>query len=278
VTARHDLDAARIHDPALRTGYLRCRALHAAYGRQTFRATLLLPPAKRPYVHALYGFARHAADMAAEPFEQWSEDVLIDLEWGATSEPVSRALIDTAARWTIPHGYFADFLAAVRADRTVTRYLTFEDLTGYLWGSSGVIGLQLLPIIGRRDTGVRWDELEAPAVDLGVAFRLTTVLRDVGKDVRRGRVYLPQDSLAQFGVDRDRLTRGRVDEPIRNLLAWEIERTRRLYRRAETGIPLAAVTSQRCLGTALRSHERMLDDIERRDYDVFTLAGPSAPR
>jgi phytoene synthase len=273
VTARHDLDAARIHDPALRLGYLRCRALHAAHGKQSFRATLLLPPGKRPYVHALYGFARHAFDMSAERFERWSEDFLVDLDWGTTSEPISRALIDTAARWNIPHGYFADFLATVRADRSVIEYPTFDDLAGYLWGSAGVIGLQLLPIIGRRDLGVRWDELETPAVDLSFAFRLTSVLRDVSKDVRRGRVYLPQDSLAQFGVDRDRLARGRVDEPIRNLLAWEIERTRARYRSAEAGIPLAAGTSQRCLRTALRRQEDILGEIERRDYDVFTMRG-----
>ncbi len=278
MTARHDLDAAGIHDPALRVGYLRCRRLHASQGRASFLPTLLLPPAKRPYVHALYGFARHAADMSAEQLPGWSEDFLVELDWGATSHPIGRAVLDTAARWRIPHGYFADFLAAMRADLTVTEYPTFEDLAGYLWGSAAVVGLQLLPIVGRRDPVLRWDELEAPAADLGFAFRLTTVLRDLGRDLRRGHVYLPQDSLAQFGVDRDRLARGRVDEPIRNLMAWEIERTRTLYRSAEVGIPLVAATSQRGLRTALRRHEGILDEIERRDYDVLTLAGRAGPR
>ena len=233
MTARHDLDAAGIHDPALRTGYLRCRAIHRAHGKASFLAALLLPPAKRPYVHALYGFAQHAHHMAAGPLESWTTDFLTDLDWGATSDPISRAVLDTAARWDIPHGYFADFLGAVRADLTVTGYPTFDGLAAYLWGSAGVIGLQLLPIVGRRDARVRWDEVEAPAVDLAFAFRLTVMLRDVPEDLRRGRVYLPQDSLAQFGVDRERLARGRVDEPIRNLLAWEIERTRALYRSGE---------------------------------------------
>lgn len=278
MTARHDLDAAGIHDPALRTGYLRCRELHATQGKDFFLAALLLPPAKLPYVHALYGFARHAADMATEQLAGWSEDFLIELDWGATSDPISRAVLDTAARWKIPHGYFADFLAAMRADRAVTEYATFEDLADHLWGSAAVIGLQLLPIIGRRDARVRWDELEAPAVDLCFAFRLTTVLRNVGTDLRRGHIYLPQDSLAQFGVDRDRLARRRVDEPIRNLLAWEIERTRVRYRSAEAGIPLTATTSHRCLRTALRRYEAILDEIERRDYNVFTLAGRAVPR
>jgi phytoene synthase len=108
------------------------------------------------------------------------------------------------------------------------------------------------------------------AIDLGVAFQLTNFLRDVGEDLRRGRVYLPQESLDQFGVDRERLVRGRVDEPIRNLLAWEIERTRTLYRRAEPGIALVHPTSRDCLRTAARLYEGILDEIERNDYDVFS--------
>ena len=108
------------------------------------------------------------------------------------------------------------------------------------------------------------------AIDLGYAFQLTNFLRDVAEDLRRGRVYLPQESLDQFGVDRDRLRRGRVDEPIRNLLAWEIERARGLYRRAEIGIDLVHPSSRDCLRTALTLYEGILDEIERNDYDVFS--------
>lgn len=269
-----ELDAAGITDPALRVGYRRCRALNAKHGRTFYLATLLLPPAKRPYMHALYGFARYADDIVDEQggagFVEWCEDFLADLDWGATSDPIGRAVLDTVARWQIPHSYFADFLDSMRMDLTVTGYETYEDLVRYMWGSAAVIGLETLPVLGRADETIGWDKLESYAIDLGYAFQLTNFLRDVGDDLRRGRVYLPQESLDQFGVDRERLRRGRVDEPIRNLLAWEIERARELYRRAEPGIDLVHPTSRDCLRTALMLYEAILDEIERRDYDVFS--------
>ncbi len=282
MTAQRDLDAAGITVPSLRAGYERCRRLNAEHGRTYYLATLLLPPAKRPYVHALYGFARHVDDIVddlspalsaeekAQRLTTWCEDFLTDLDWGETGDPVSRAVLDTIRRWNLPASYFADFLDSMRMDLTVTRYETYDDLVRYMWGSAAVIGLEMLPILGRRDESVRWDRLEQPAIDLGYAFQLTNFIRDVAEDLRRGRVYLPQESLRQFGVDEQRLRRGRVDEPIRNLLAWEIERARALYRTAETGIVLVHRTSQDCLRVASTLYEGILDEIERNDYDVFS--------
>jgi phytoene synthase len=279
---RRELDAAGISGAALRASYARCRAINAEHGRTFFLATLLLPPAKRPYVHALYGFARHVDDIVddmspllrsdkrAERLHEWSTDFLADLEWGVTSDPVSRAVIDAVARWQIPTSYFADFLESMRMDLTVSSYPTYDDLARYMWGSAAVIGLEMLPILGRADPGTRWDVLESHAIDLGTAFQLTNFIRDVAEDLRRGRVYLPEESLNQFGVDRDRLARGRVDEPIRNLLAWEIERARRLYAKAAPGIELVHPTSRDCLRTAFALYSGILDEIERADYDVFS--------
>lgn len=279
---RRELDAAGITGAALRASYARCRAINAAHGRTFFLATLLLPPAKRPFVHALYGFARHVDDIVddmspwlrdgerADRLRDWSSDFLADLDWEATSDPVSRAVIDTARRWQIPTSYLADFLESMRMDLTVSSYATYADLTRYMWGSAAVIGLEMLPILGRADPGIRWDVLEAHAIDLGTAFQLTNFVRDVAEDLRRGRVYLPEESLNQFGVDRDRLARGRVDEPIRNLLAWEIERARGLYAKAAPGIELVHPTSRACLRTAFMLYSAILDEIERADYDVFS--------
>ncbi len=278
VLGERELDAAGITTPAVRAGYTACRALNATHGRTFYLATLLLPQAKRPYVHALYGFARHADDLVddldptadrAAQFTSWSERFLAELDWDATSEPITRAVLDTVQRWQLPHSYFADFLDSMRSDLTVTGYATYDDLVQYMWGSAAVIGLQMLPILGRADDGVRWDELEPPAIQLGYAFQLTNFLRDVAEDLRRGRVYLPQESLDRFGVDRDRLARGRVDEPIRNLLAWEIERAREHYRAAEPGIDLVHPTSRDCLRTASTLYREILDEIEDNDYDVF---------
>jgi len=281
MTVRGELDAAGIEGAALRASYARCRALNARHGKTYYLATLLLPPDRRPFVHALYGFARYADDIVddhhartdgerAARLEEWSGEFLADLEWGATSDPVTRAVIDTIARWEIPTSYFRDFVDSMRMDLTVTSYATYADLERYTWGSAAVIGLQMLPVLGRADEATRWDVLESHAIDLGVAFQLTNFLRDVAEDLERGRVYLPQESLDRFGVDRDRLARGRVDEPIRNLLAWEIERTRRLDVRAAPGIELVHPSSRDCLRTALTLYSGILDEIERADYDVFS--------
>ena len=282
MTARRDLDAAGIDDPALRAGYELCRRSNARHGRTFYLATLLLPPAKRPHVHALYGFARHADDIVdamdpiltpearADRLARWSEDFLADLDWGSTSDPITRAVMHTIERFEIPHGYFADFLDSMRMDLTVTSYATYDELTRYMWGSAAVIGLEMLPILGRVDASVEWDELEPRAVDLGYAFQLTNFLRDIAEDLRRGRVYVPQQSLDTFGVDRERLARGRVDEPIRNLLAAEIERARTLYRSAEQGVPLVHPSSRDCLTVAIQLYAGILDEIEEADYDVFS--------
>jgi phytoene synthase len=281
VIAAREQDAAGIEGAALRSSYARCRRLNAEHGKTFHLATLLLPAAKRPSVHALYGFARHVDDIVdmtpalsdaerAEALIRWSEDFLADLDWGETSDPISRALLDTVARWSIPHSYFADFLDSMRMDLTVRGYETYEDLRAYMWGSAAVVGLQMVPILGRRDDDVRWDVIEAHAIDLGLAFQMTNFLRDVADDLRRGRVYLPQESLDMFGVDEDRLRRGVVDESIRNLMAWEIERTRALYAAAAPGIELVHPTSQDCLRAASTLYGEILTEIERADYDVFS--------
>ncbi len=180
--------------------------------------------------------------------------------------PAVRAVRDTIDRWNIPVEYFLAFVESMRLDLTVTEYATYADLERYMWGSAAVIGLQMLPVL----------ELRAPlaiaspyAIDLGVAFQLTNFLRDVGEDLRRGRIYLPQDSLRQHGVDRERLLRGVVDGPIRRLLADEIARTRELYRSAAQGIRLLDPTSRPCVQTAFTLYRGILDEIERSDYRVL---------
>jgi phytoene synthase len=280
VIGSRELDAAGIEGGALRAGYAHCRALNAQHGKTFYLATLLLPAEKRPFVHALYGFARHVDDIVdlspgltpderATALTRWVEDFLADLDWGAAGDPVSKAVIDTIRRWSIPQSYFADFVESMRMDLTVDSYATFADLERYMWGSAAVIGLQMLPILGRRDDSVRWDVLEAHAIDLGRAFQLTNFIRDIDEDLRRGRVYLPQESLDRFGVDAGRLRRGIVDESIRGLLAWEIERARGLYAAAAPGIALVEPSSQDCLRTAFTLYAEILDEIERADFDVF---------
>jgi 15-cis-phytoene synthase len=277
VSAR-ELDAAGITDPALRASYERCRRLNATHGKTYYLATLLLPAAKRPYVHALYGFARYADEIVddldstlspaqkADWLSGWGAQFLADVRAGGSDHPVSRAVVDTVRRWDIPLSLFEDFLASMRMDLTVTDYPTYADLMTYVWGSAAVIGLQMVPVL---EPTVPRAVAEPYAVDLGVAFQLSNFIRDVGEDLRRGRVYLPGEDLALFGVDRDRLARGVVDGPIRRLLAYEIARTRELYRSAAPGVRLLDPTGRDCLDTAVRLYGGILAAVERADYQVL---------
>ncbi len=281
-----ELDAAGITDPALRAAYATCRALNAAHGRTYFLATRLLPPARRPAVHALYGFARYAdeivddlgddrpvAEKAVELDALSAElEAALDgaLETGAPRAPVLAALADTARRYAIDRRHFTDFMASMRMDTTVTEYPTFDDLAVYVHGSAAVIGLQMLPILGTR---VPRAEAEPAAAALGVAFQLTNFLRDVGEDLDRGRVYLPLDELAAFGVDRELLgwcrRTHRSDPRVRRALAYLVARTRATYRRAEPGIPMLEPVSRACVGCAFTLYRGILDEIEAAGYDVL---------
>ena len=286
-----ELDAAGIHDPALRAAYTTCRALNARHGRTYFLATRLLPRARRPAVHALYGFARYADEIVddlddtstpaakAARIDALAEQLAVALDGGPAAHPVLAALADTARRYAIDRDHFTDFLVSMRMDTEVTDYATFAELDRYVHGSAAVIGLQMLPILGT--TGPRADA-EPAAAALGVAFQLTNFLRDVGEDLDRGRVYLPADELAAFGVDREllvwsRRTR-RPDPRIGRALAHLVAHTRAVYRRAAPGIAMLEPVSRACVTCAFGLYGEILAEIERSGYAVLHQRVTVPPR
>ncbi len=269
---RRDLDAAGITDPVLRADYEECRRLNAAHGRTYYLATRLLPPAKRPHVHALYGFARYADELVDHPgadpgaLVPWTDRFLDHLKADSADspDPVARAVVHTIRTWGLPVEHFEAFITSMRMDLTVTGYPTYADLERYMYGSAAVIGLLMVPILEPAD-----DDAYPPARALGEAFQLTNFIRDVGEDLRRGRVYLPEEDLARFGVTRADLARPAPTAAVKALLAFEIGRARTLYRQAEPGIRLLHPSSRDCVATAMRLYAGILDEIERCDYDVL---------
>ncbi|HEX6936196.1 MAG TPA: phytoene/squalene synthase family protein [Actinomycetes bacterium] len=266
-----ELDAAGIREPSLRAAYELCRRLNASHGKTYYLATLLLPPAKRPHVHALYGFARYADELVDDldspdpaALVVWSDRFLHDLSRGASADPVARAVIHTARTWDIPADTFRAFLDSMQMDITVTGYPTYADLERYMYGSAAVIGLQMVPIL---------EPLDARAADyartLGEAFQLSNFVRDVGEDLRRGRVYLPQEDLDRFGVTRADLAPGPTPPHVVDLLRFEIARTRRLYDAARPGIDLLHPSSRDCIRTAFTLYAGILDAVEQADYQVL---------
>ncbi|WP_243795437.1 phytoene/squalene synthase family protein [Saccharopolyspora gloriosae] len=290
-TARRELDAAGIQHPALRTAYRHCRDLHAAHGRTYYLAARLLPPERRPAVHALYGFARWVDDVVDEPgpanAHRAAEIARIDaalhraLTGGTADRPVLAAVADTARRYRLPAQLFTDFMRSMRMDLHVTGYPDRAALDEYVHGSAGVIGLQVLPVLG---TTCSRDQAAPHAAKLGHAFQLTNFLRDVGEDLDRGRVYLPADELAAFGVDAERLhwcrRTGRPDGPVRRALADQVARTRALYRQAEAGIPMLDPVARPCVATAHVLYGEILDRVVESGYRVFgaRIAVPTGRR
>jgi phytoene synthase len=252
--------------PELTAAYAQSRALNSRHGRTYYLATLLLPAWKRPYVHALYGYARAADELVDDLSSALADDEKAARLATLDETPVGLALADTLQRWDIPRRHVDDFLASMRMDLTVQSYRTWDDLLGYMHGSASVIGLQMLPIL----EPVVPREVAAPyAVDLAIAFQLTNFLRDVGEDLQRGRIYLPEQDLARFGVTREHLLRGVVDEPVRRLLALEVARARGLYATARQGIRLLHPTSRPCVQTAWTLYGGILDRIEATGYQVL---------
>jgi phytoene synthase len=265
------LDAAGITDPWLRQAYEIARELNARHGRTYYLSALLLPPDRRPHVYALYGFARWADELidsldAPDPegLVTWSERALHDLRAGSSGDPVVAAAAHTARVLDLDIGLFEDFLAAMRQDIDTTGYATYADLRRYMWGSASVIGLMMLPVLGPLTPDAR-----EPAIALGEAFQLSNFVRDVGEDLLRGRVYLPQEDLDRFAVTRADLQAGVVTEGVRGLLAFEVARTRALYDVARRGVPMVRPESRPCLQTAIALYGGILDEVEAADYQVL---------
>ena len=233
-----ELSAAGIHDPELRKSYLECKRLNSLHGKTYYLATLLLPKAKRPHVHALYGFARYADEIVddlastlthqekVDELGRWSDQLLSDISMGRSSDHVGRALVDTVQRFNIPISYFEAFLHSMAMDLSVTQYERYEDLMEYVYGSAAVIGLQMVHVLGTVEG--KKSEALAPAEKLGIAFQLANFIRDVGEDLERGRIYLPMAELASFGVDREMLEARQVRPEIIQALKFQIARVRQL--------------------------------------------------
>ena len=272
----NELTAAGITDPDLRASYEECKRLNALHGKTYFLATLLLPKAKRPFVHALYGFARYADEIVddlaselsvaekAEALSTWGNTVLADLKKGTSQDHVGRALIDTVNRFDIPHEHFEAFLHSMTMDLTVQEYESYEDLLEYVYGSAAVIGLQMVPILGPLH-----NDAFAAAEKLGIAFQLANFIRDVDEDLDRGRVYLPIKELAQFGVTREMLEERVLTPEIIEALKFQIARVRQLQAEAAPGIAMLEATSRPCIEAASTLYCGIVDEVEKIGYDIF---------
>ncbi len=259
--------------------YERCRQLHRFHGRTYYLATKLLPAWKRRHVHALYGFTRYADDIVdafgGEPdaraarLREWSAEFVAGLDGTPVNDPLLPAVLHTIRVFDIDIADFTSFLDSMAMDLTVTEYPTYVDLLAYMEGSAAVIGTMMLPLLEADDLAAARE----PARQLGLAFQLTNFIRDVGEDLERGRIYLPAEDLAIFGITRADLmadaARGQASPATRELIAYEVRRAQTHYAAAAPGIPMLAPASQACIRAAYRLYGGILEQVQAQGYDVF---------
>jgi phytoene synthase len=222
---------------------------------------------------ALYSFMRVADDLADGPEEveekraalrRWRRQLAGALA-GEYVHPLHQALHHTVESFRIPGAYLEEVLDGVEMDLVNDRYDTFADLYPYCYRVASAVGLACI-----RVWGFRGERAEACAESAGIAFQMTNILRDLGEDAARGRVYLPREDLERFGYDEDRLSRGDCDDRFRDLMRFQVERARSYYEEGAGLAPLLRPAGRAVFLVMLRTYRGLLDEIVRRDYDVFS--------
>ncbi|MCT7986954.1 15-cis-phytoene synthase CrtB [Laspinema olomoucense] len=269
---------------SLDDAYELCRQITAKYARTFYLGTLLMPEAKRRAIWAIYAWCRRTDELVDGPGARFTTPETLDL-WegylesifaGEAIEDTDVAMVDTVERFSLDIQPFRDMISGQRMDLYRSRYQTFEDLELYCYRVAGTVGLMSLPVMGIAPV-VRsspWETSEpsdpsAEAVALGIANQLTNILRDVGEDARRGRIYLPLEELALFDYTEEDLLNGVVDERWQQLMRFQIQRARKFYVKAEKGILALNPDARWPVWSATMLYSQILDAIERNEYDVF---------
>lgn len=260
-------------DSGLALGERVCRRITRHHARTFFFASHCLPRETRRHSYAIYGFCRWADNAVdeAEGVEDAARRLgfvreTLDLAYGdGPATPGVLAFRRTVRDRQIPRELFEALLDGMAMDLTIDRYPDFEALDLYCYRVAGVVGLMMTHVFGYRDPSCF-----PRALALGRAMQLTNILRDVREDLERGRVYLPQDELARFGIAEGQLAEGHVDDRFRGLMRFQIDRARRAYAESERGVPLLIGAASRLTVRVMgRLYGGILDEIERLDYDVF---------
>lgn len=254
---------------SLSDAYARCQHITRQHSRSFFFSSQFLPPDKRNAIRSLYAFCRTSDDTVdladhdpARALADWVR--LARAPVPQPDNPVLLAWRDTQTRYNLPMALSDELLAGVAMDLTINRYDTFADLWLYCYRVASVVGLLSMGIVGSAAGAERY------AVKLGVALQLTNILRDIGEDARRGRVYLPGADLQRFGLTAGDILQGVRDSRFVALMQFEIARTHRLYDESWPGIALLPEDSRLAVGAAARVYRGILDKVVANNYDVYT--------
>jgi phytoene synthase len=255
--------------------YAHCREVTRQASKSFSLAARLLPPGKRRAVEALYAFARTSDDLVDEHDEPATAlETWITQAHGRvpSDELLLVAWMDTCVQYGLPRTLADELLAGVAMDLSIDRYATFADLRLYCYRVASVVGLLVMHIVGHLPGA------DTYAVELGIALQLTNILRDVGEDAARGRIYLPQEDLERFGVAEAEILSGVRTDRFRALMRWEIARAEALYQASWPGIALLHRDGQMAVAAAALLYRAILPKIIANDYDVWNKRAFVSPR
>lgn len=262
-------------DPSLASALRHCRGVTRHHAKSFFFASFPLPAEKKHAAFAIYAFCRYVDDLLDEtpPAERSGarflprlQEELEAIESGRSALPFAPAFAEVNRQYQIPRTLYLDLITGCCRDEGPVRIGNFAELESYCYEVASVVGLMMSRIFGLRTL-----EGVYRAVDMGIAMQLTNILRDVGEDLERGRIYLPADELGEAGIDLQEIARSGVTPAWRTFMEEQIRRARRYYHSGETGIPLLADDGSRFTVRLMsRVYGEIHGAIERLDYGVFS--------
>jgi len=272
--------------PSLEQAYEECRRETAQWAKTFYLGTLLMPPAKRRAIWAIYVWCRRtdelmdSAEAQARPIDELAarldhwEQRTRELFDGTVRDGLDLVMADTLERYPQPLQPYLDMIEGQRMDLRQHRYASFEELELYCYRVAGTVGLMTQEVMGVDPayTSAPWSsapDTSDAAVALGIANQLTNILRDVGEDRARGRIYLPQEDLQRFDYSEDALMAGVLNTNWRDLMRFQVERARHWFARSEAGVRWLAPDARWPVWASLRLYRGILDVIEQHNYDVF---------
>ena len=263
-----------------------CRKETQQWAKTFYLGTLLLPYEKRKAIWAIYVWCRRTDELMDSPealkkseeelsesLNSWEENTR-NIFKGIVKTDLDAVLSDTLEKYPQTIDPYLDMIAGQRMDLTKFRYKNFDELKLYCYRVAGTVGLMTQNVMGidafyEAASWIEVPDISEAAVALGIANQLTNILRDVGEDRHRGRIYLPQDEIKQFGYSEEELLLGEINTQWKNLMAFQLHRAREWFKNSEEGIKWLSADARWPVWTSLRLYRKILNSIENLDYDVF---------
>ena len=263
-----------------------CRKETQQWAKTFYLGTLLLPYEKRKAIWAIYVWCRRTDELMDSPealkkseeelsdsLNSWEENTK-NIFKGIVKTDLDAVLADTLEKYPQNIDPYLDMIAGQRMDLTKFRYKNFDELKLYCYRVAGTVGLMTQNVMGidafyEAASWIEVPDISEAAIALGIANQLTNILRDVGEDRQRGRIYIPQDEIKNFGYSEEELLLGEINPQWKNLMAFQLNRAREWFKSSEEGIKWLSADARWPVWTSLRLYRKILNSIENLDYDVF---------